>query len=480
MFIRGCCFLHSCSFIPSTEFLLLSVTFIHCIPGDLVPAFELGWGCISPTNVGRSQMGNGDADSDCRGSGPGLEWPVLEPSVLSFIRRHFVSPLHLQAAFDDEQDCIDLIKVEFPDIIDETLRDQAASLMLWQSSLAPAFKRARRTCVSDLSSKLRSPEIFTLHDKYRDLLQTNSSVVLEMLAKKRQRKYKDEAPDARARRFESERRKYALPLAGVIKQARLPIAPIIEALDDPVAGWVHLFAARRSNTLKARFQTWRPFQRWLELHTGKLFPDSVKDAINYMQSRVDDDCGKTVPESFHITLNLIETLGRVPEDEQISRDPLWLGHVKSWTAELSADSPPRRPAEMYTVAMLISLEVLVAAEAEPIFMRALAWVVLVMVWASLRCDDVQAILPHRMSLTNYGLRLVLGKTKTTGPDKPQKEVMAFVHRTVSLTGIDWLATGFEIWESDTFNFRRDYLVMEPTSNWEGYAENLSNHPIFLH
>eukprot|EP00435_Cladocopium_sp_Y103_P056814 s2661_g19.t1 len=73
-----------------------------------------------------------------------------------------------------------------------------------------------------------------------------------------------------------------------------------------------------------------------------------------------------------------------------------VGHVKSWTAEISAEAPPRRPAEMYTVAMLLALELTVEDETELVFTRALAWVVLVMVWAALRCDDVQV--PQRRGL----------------------------------------------------------------------------------
>ena len=198
-----------------------------------------------------------------------------------------------------------------------------------------------------------------------------------------------------------------------------------------------------------------------------MFPETCRDIIGYMQCRVDDSCGKTVPESFSVALNMLETLGRVPPDQQLSRDPLWVGHIKAWTAELSADSPPRRPAEMYTTAMLVSLELLVCSDGEFIYKRALAWVILVMVWAALRCDDVQSILPHRSLLTNFGLKLILGKTKTTGPDKPQKEIVAHVYRTISLTGEDWLGVGYQIWNEEQFAYRRDYLVMEPSYDWSG-------------
>ena len=150
---------------------------------------------------------------------------------------------------------------------------------------------------------------------------------------------------------------------------------------------------------------------------------------------MDDGCGKTIPESFHVSLCLIEQLGRVPEGERLSSEELWKSHVKAWTAELVAESEPAKPAEMYTVAMLISLELHVMDTSLPLFSRALAWVVLVMVWGAMRCDDVQCALPHRTTLSNFGLRMVLGKTKTSGPDKAQKEVSAHVYRTVSLVKI---------------------------------------------
>lgn len=400
---------------------------------------------------------------------PNESWPNLDPVLLLSVQKIFKSPLNLQAAFECENDCYDLIADLFPDLVDEAIRNSAAELVRWQVASAPAFKRLRLAAVSKgwygLPSSSRSS--LDLRSSYALLSQSSSITVLELASKKKQRKYRDEVPDVRARKVDEEKRKYCLLLANVIKQAGLPIVQLVNSLDDPSAGWFHLFAGRRSNTLKNRYKSWKPFQVWLELHRGRTFPTSCKDIIDYMQCRVDDDCGKTVPESFSVALNLLEVLGRVPEDQQLSKDPLWIGHVKSWTAEISADSAPRKPAEMYTVSMLLALELTVEDEAEPVFIRALSWVVLVMVWAALRCDDVQAVLPHRSQFSGLGLRLVLGKTKTTGPDKPQKEVMAFAHRTISLTGVDWLIIGFEIWESEDFSFRRDYLVMEPKKDWLG-------------
>ena len=394
-----------------------------------------------------------------------LEWPPVEVGLQCSLQRVFCTPLRLDAAFDDEQQCNDLLVSVSPDLIGEELRDAIAQMMVWKESIERPLKRLRSAMVSDSMFRLPVPSALTVQDEFNRITKTSSLCILEMHSKRRQRKYKEDPADARARRFDSERKKYSLLLAQIFIRADLPVVQLIKTLDDPNSAWIHIFAARRANTLKNRYKIWKPFEQWLEWNRGRTFPEGVKDAIDYIQHRVNDGCGKTIPESLHTTLGLIEQLGRVPEDQRISEDPLWKGHVKSWAAELAEEAAPRKPAEMYTVAMICSLELTVVDEDTMLFARALAWVVLCMIWGALRCDDVQAILPARMLLSNHGLRLVMGRTKTTGPDKVQKEANAYVSRLTSLTGEDWLRAGYNIWTSDLFSFRRDYLVMEPTADW---------------
>eukprot|EP00435_Cladocopium_sp_Y103_P053229 s367_g17.t1 len=420
--------------------------------------FQVGWGRDFPTQVGRSGLWMHEPG--------GVSWPGVEPGVLSHLQKLFHSPLQLDAAFDNEDECEELIVEGFPAMLDELRRDTVAQMMEWKASSVRALKRCRRSIATSSLFRLPQPADIPIHEEFTRLTRTSIRCILEMHTKRRQRKYKEDPPDARAKRFESERKKYSLLLAQVMVEAGLPVVALVQTLDDPAAGWVHLFAARRGNTLKNRFKVWKPFQKWLETHRGYLFPKGVKDAVDYMQHRVNEGCGRTVPEALSATLSLIEQVGRVVEGERISDDPLWRGHVKSWTAELSVESPPKKPAEMYTVAIVLALELTVVDEKALIFQRALAWVTLCMVWGAMRCDDMQAVIPYRSVMSNYGLRLVLGRSKTTGPDKVQKEVSVHIFRTVSLSGEDWLRAGFDIWESDQFKFRRDFMVMEPAPDWQ--------------
>ena len=394
-----------------------------------------------------------------------LPWPAVEPGISAFLQRTFLTPLRLDAAFDDEAGALELLVEGFPQMVDEELRDNAAILAHWKDEVSRPLKRARRSVVVSSMQVLPLPDVLNVQDEYQRITKTSVQCILEMHTKRRQRKYREDGPEARSKKFETERRKYSLLLAQIMIRAELPVVALINTLDDADSAWVHIFAARRANTLKSKYQAWKPFERWLEVHRGYTFPKSLKDPIDYVQHRINDGCGHTVPQSFSIALGMLEQLGKVPDSERYSEDPLWKSHIKSWTAELCEGAPARKPAEMFTVAMLIALELLVVEPAEPVFARALAWVVLVMVWGALRCDDVQAIIPRRSFLSNFGLKLILGKSKTTGPDKAQKEVAVHIFRTISLTGEDWLRSGFEIWESEQFNFARDYMVMEPHANW---------------
>ena len=283
------------------------------------------------------------------------EWPVLDDSLLSVIVHYFKTPLRLQAAFDDDTSCSELISSIFPDLVSEDVANCAAVLMLWKDDNQVGFKRQRRGIVSDTLCRLPSSSVTSVQDSFSSVTKMNPVVLLEAFAKREQKFHKEEPPDVRARRFDQERVKYSGLLAQFIKEANLPVVALVNTLDDPAAGWIHLFGARRANTLKNRYQAWKPFRTWLETTRGKLFPTSFNDIIDYVQMRINDGCGWSVPLGFHIALSLLEQLGRVPADMQLSREEVWVAHVKAWTAELSVDAPPVRPAEMYTVAMLISL-----------------------------------------------------------------------------------------------------------------------------
>jgi len=45
-----------------------------------------------------------------------------------------------------------------------------------------------------------------------------------------------------------------------------------------------------------------------------------------------------------------------------------------------------------------------------------------------------------------------------------------------LTGNDWLAAGFSLWDGDDLMFPRDYLVPYPTANWTSVRKKIMEPP----
>ena len=115
---------------------------------------------------------------------------------------------------------------------------------------------------------------------------------------------------------------------------------------------------------------------------------------------------------------------------------------------------------MYSVAMVVALELAVGNPDLDLFTRFISWTALLMTWTSMRCDDAQHLDVESISLSAVGFRAVLVKTKTTGPDKRHRAISVFVSRRIGFTGVGWLGIGLWILGQTGYDFPREYLVMD--------------------
>ena len=59
-------------------------------------------------------------------------WPNLDEGILAHLQRVFVTPLRLDAAFDNDEEIALLLESEFPDILPEDMLDSVAALSQWK------------------------------------------------------------------------------------------------------------------------------------------------------------------------------------------------------------------------------------------------------------------------------------------------------------------------------------------------------------
>ncbi|CAE8623280.1 unnamed protein product [Polarella glacialis] len=265
---------------------------------------------------------------------------------------------------------------------------------------------------------------------------------------------------------EAERIRWAGILAGYIQDACLPVCEMVRQTAWPAVTWTKVFGDRRALTLRNRARTWKTVVEWLFIVFGVCHPQAEFQLIDYLNVRGEEPCGKSVPQAIAAALSVIEDVGRVSEADKISGSASWIAVVDAWTAKLAVGNTTKKRAELYPVAVMISLELMVVGAA-PDFLRAWAWVMLLKIWMCLRTDDLQGLDHTRMVLSTSQLRCVLTRTKTTGPGKRTLEVATFVSRKATLSGADWVSVGYELWNRDPFNFQRGYFVAKSTKDYSG-------------
>ncbi|CAE7229727.1 unnamed protein product [Symbiodinium sp. CCMP2592] len=266
---------------------------------------------------------------------------------------------------------------------------------------------------------------------------------------------------------QQERGRWQHVLAGYIEEADLPVMELIRSSETPSQVWSRIFGSRRAKTLRNRAKTWKGFHLWLTLVKGTSWPQSVLDVTDYLEHRIAEGCGVSVPRDVLSSLSLLENVGRIAGDDRLGSDPTLNDMAKAMGEELERGAPPKKPAKLCTVAMLISMELCVIDDETAPFMRILAWIGLLMHWGVLRTDDVQWLDVCRMVFTDNGLTLVLRRSKTTGPGKKAREVPVFILRTLSLSGHDWLCVGLELFQQPAFYWERPYFVAAPTKDYSG-------------
>ena len=271
-----------------------------------------------------------------------------------------------------------------------------------------------------------------------------------------------------------ERDRWVEVMSGFITEAQLPVVALIEGSEDRRQAWRRVFGTRRAKTLRNRARAFKRFRIWLETVRGRTWPARVSDITDFLEERAKDGCGFSVPRDLLAALSVLESVGRVPARERLSTDETVKAMARSITEELQSRAAPRRPAKLYTVAMLIALEVSVLDAASSLFARVISWVILLQHWMALRADDVQWLDPGRMTLTASGLAGVLRRTKTTGPGRRAREVPVYVCREVSLSGNDWLQAGFNLFHRQEVFWERTYFIPFPSADWSaGVKKHLS-------
>ena len=233
--------------------------------------------------------------------------------------------------------------------------------------------------------------------------------------------------ESRQRIEEAELVRWRGALLRMFHEAEVPaIAAAAECL-NPEGAIEALVAGRaRAKTLRTYVQTWGRMRRWLLVARGRPWPARASDYIDYLMALKDQPCRPSVPGAWLQACIWVERAAGLPESSRHASSEGVRRAVAFVSTAVADPSRPVRRAPRFYAAMIADLERLVVRTSESGYLRGVAWVRLVKVWASLRYDDLSWLAPAALRLGTRGLEATLRRTKTSGAGRRVRELPLLV------------------------------------------------------
>jgi hypothetical protein len=278
------------------------------------------------------------------------------------------------------------------------------------------------------------------------------------------------------RHLETEERDRQLALlATALRESELPVVALAVSAADP-DGLLRMTAgARRGTTIRNRVLQWRRMADWMRSACGRPWPSSVVVLIDYLCDVVDGGAPPSMPERIAAMISFFEKAGAVLGPDRLSAHPLWLSAVRDTAARLAVDAPAPKKAAMLPAIFIMAMEAAVHDVGYPLFKRFVAWVRLLKVWAALRSDDTEGMVPQGLRLTDTGIEGVLERSKTSGPGRRCRHLPFFVSHRAFLGHKGWLQCGYDLMRSSSLSYPRDYLVPIAGPDYDGVIHKMARY-----
>ncbi len=81
----------------------------------------------------------------------------------------------------------------------------------------------------------------------------------------------------------------------------------------------------RPSTVKKRVLTWERMSRWLQIRSGRFWPRSSNDLIDYLNEKVaEEDCSRSFPTELRASISWIEARTGFEGDMTFGQDELFV------------------------------------------------------------------------------------------------------------------------------------------------------------
>lgn len=236
---------------------------------------------------------------------------------------------------------------------------------------------------------------------------------------------------------------------------------------------------RRANTLRIHVRLGERMKEYVYRTHGRDWFRNVAEIMDYIAGRLEEPCGKTIPNSIHSTIKFLEMSAELPVDKRMGSDQTLENFINEVNRSQFWAAKPRVSANRWPLAVVICWEYVVMDKAQYSYIRLYAWFKLVKLWGMLRWSDTTGIPAESLKFEgSAGLVGEVVRSKTSGLGR-RVEVQHFYVATDSwLLAEGWLKTGFRLFKDlgeKARNSRRDFMMARPTAALDGFKSTMVNY-----
>ena len=241
-----------------------------------------------------------------------------------------------------------------------------------------------------------------------------------------------------------ERAAVLVTLVDELEKFGAPVLAELEKSLNPARARESLYGKYRVSTVRRYLAYWQGFRKWVQHTSGREFPVSSTQLVDYLYAREEEGMGASIPMAVMKAAAWFEKTAGVTEMEALTAGPLVQMVASELTRKLEDRSPPIKRAPRLLACFVPALEEVVMDKYEVEATRVGAWLKLLKIWASLRFDDLANIKLENLKCYDGKLTGILRKTKTTGAGKRVRELPICVSNEAYVSRREWLMTGLKL------------------------------------
>ena len=206
-----------------------------------------------------------------------------------------------------------------------------------------------------------------------------------------------------------------------------------------------------------------------------LVPEQA-EVIEYLVQRMEEPCGKSVPQTIYAAIAFMELSAAVPTERRLVGKPALANFFREAQSSGQWNSQKRISARRWPVVIPMGLEFVVITEEAPVYKRIFAWYKLVKLWGALRWDDTLGCPPASFRwIETQGLEGEIVRSKTSGDGKRAESQKFFISVHSYLVNEGWLKKGLRLfWKagSEADLDLRDFMMPKPDAKLTGFSNGI--------